>query len=408
MKIAELFTLENGLKCVHIADNSDVELSGVFINAGSRNDPASCPGVAHFVEHTVFKGTARRSSWHINNRMESVGGEINAFTSKEETIIYAVAPRGNCGRAVELIADLVANASFPTREIEIERGVVIDEIDSYLDSPADSVFDDFEDSLFAGSSLGHNILGTKESVRAITTSDCKEFIASNYTPSNMVFFYAGPATRANLHRHVDRWLGSIARPDTTPLRNDYHANERFDLTKSIESHQANTVMGAAIDGRFSPLRPAYLLLANILGGPGMNALLNLELRERRGLVYSVDASTTFYTDCGMFAIAFGCDPDNEARCRSIVSDVLTSKLPSHLNERRLEAAKRQFLGQMRLRNDYRDSFSFNAARSLFYYGAAAVGAANFEDSIKRVTLDELRHIANRVIAPDSLSILTLR
>lgn len=406
MTVKDFYTLENGLRCVHIADRSAVEMAGVFVNAGSRNDPPHLPGTAHFVEHTIFKGTTRRSSWHVNNRMEAVGGELNAFTSKEETFVYTIGPRGCAARAIELLADLVGNATFPEREIEIERGVVVDEIDSYLDSPADAVYDDFEDLLFAGSALGHNILGSRESVGRITADDCRRFLNDNYTPENMVLFYTGAAPAARIRHLAERCFGALRRQAPAVRAATVPVAERFDCSRSIDAHQANTVTGVRCGGRNWDGRLALQLLTNILGGPGMNALLNLELREKRGLVYSVEATSTFFSDCGMFTVAYGCDPSNERRCRQIVRSVIESRLEPVMSPRRLAAAKKQLIGQTLLRNDYRDTFSFNMARNVFFKGRPA-DISEYTSRISELTADSLRPLIDDLLRPESFSTLTL-
>ncbi len=194
-------TLANGLRIVHRASAADVEHCGVAIKAGSRNESSADYGLAHFVEHTIFKGTDRRRSWHIVNRMESVGGEINAYTSEEVTMLYSCFPKGNLTRAVELMADLIGYSRFPENEIDREREVVLDEIDSYLDSPSDAIFDDFNDLIFAGSSLGHNILGTAETIETFTPESCRDFLSTHYTPGNMVFFLH--RSHRSFTRHVN-------------------------------------------------------------------------------------------------------------------------------------------------------------------------------------------------------------
>lgn len=401
------FVLSNGLRCVHIADSSVAEMAGVFINAGSADDPADRHGLAHFVEHTVFKGTKRRSSWHINNRMEAVGGELNAYTSKEETFIYAVGPQGCTERAIELIADLVADATFQTREIDIERGVIADEIDTYLDSPSDAAYDDFEDMLFAGTPLGHNILGSRESIAAITGDDCRRFVEMNYTADNMVAFYIGAASRARVEQLCERHFGQITRLKPTPPPVSVPEPGLFNAARKIDSHQANTVGGSLTAGRCSPHRTALLLLANITGGTGMNALLNLELREKRGLVYSVESSTSFYRDTGMFTVSYGCDPHNEQRCRRVASTLLQSRLERFLTPRRIEAAKKQFIGQTVMRYDYRDTRAFNAARSLFFDGDAC-SLPRFIENVKSIDAETLRTVAESTFSPERFCWLTLQ
>lgn len=235
-------TLANGLRIVHRASAADVEYCGVAIKAGSRNESSADYGLAHFVEHTIFKGTDRRRSWHIINRMESVGGELNAFTSEEATTIYSSFPAGNLARAAELIADLVSRSRFPEAEIDREREVVLDEVDSYLDSPAEAIFDDFNELLFAGSGLGHNILGNEKTIKTFTSATCRDFLDRYYTPGNMVFFYMGPATPKRVVATAERYMGHFSHPDTHVDRVVPPEVEPFDIYRDLHTHQAHTVI----------------------------------------------------------------------------------------------------------------------------------------------------------------------
>ncbi len=271
-------TLSNRLRVVHRYCDSRVECCGLCVMAGSRNEQPEQFGLAHFVEHTIFKGTDRRRSWHIINRMESVGGELNAFTSEEATTIYSSFPAGNLARAAELIADLVSRSRFPEAEIDREREVVLDEVDSYLDSPAEAIFDDFNELLFAGSGLGHNILGNEKTIKTFTSATCRDFLDRYYTPGNMVFFYMGPATPKRVVATAERYMGHFSHPDTHVDRVVPPEVEPFDIYRDLHTHQAHTVIGARIPGMFADKNRAYSLLTNIIGGPSMNSLLNVPQR----------------------------------------------------------------------------------------------------------------------------------
>lgn len=394
------------MRAVHIAAAAATEMCGVFIDAGTRDDPSDRPGLAHFVEHTIFKGTQRRRAWHINCRMETVGGEVNAFTAKEETFVYAVGPAGCLSRAADLVADLVSSATFPKRDIDIERNVVCDEIDSYRDTPAEAVYDDFEDAIFAGSQLGHNILGTRNSVELIESADCRAFVDRLYTPGRMVFFYIGRRGPSPVFQIAERFFGTIARKESAVSRTAPDVNPVFNLSADHGTHQANTVLGKRIPGAADDDRYALALLANILGGPGMNSLLNLELRERHGLVYSVEAATTLYSDCGMMTIAYGCDPHDDHRCHELVCRVLSERLAAVLTPRKIEAAKRQYLGQLTVSNDNRENLAFRAARSLYWRGHA-VTPGETAAAIEALTPQTLHEATIKWLDPDSFSKLTL-
>ncbi|MBO5243545.1 MAG: insulinase family protein, partial [Muribaculaceae bacterium] len=329
-------TLQNGLQCVIRYSTRTAEYCGLAINAGSRDDFAGMEGLAHFVEHTIFKGTSHRRAGHILNRMESVGGELNAYTTKELTMIYSVFPPKNLQRAMELIADLVAYSRFPDSELKKEREVVADEIDTYLDMPSDAVYDDFEDLVFAGSSLGHNILGSKKSIELFTPETCREYVSRNYVPGNMVLFYQGPEKPDKVINMAIRYFGVLNHPVPERNRCKPLCVDPFDVTRNIDSHQAHCVIGGRIPDMYSSHRTAIALLTNVIGGPGMNSLLNVALREKRGLVYGVEATAQFLTDAGLFTIYFGCDPEDASRCARLVDSVLRHVLDTPLSGPALE------------------------------------------------------------------------
>ena len=345
---------------------------GVTVRAGSRDEDEGAFGLAHFVEHTLFKGTARRSAWHILNRMEAVGGELNAFTSKEETTVYTAFPAGQLNRAAELVADLVLNSRFPEAELLREREVVADEIDSYLDQPGEAVFDDFDDLLFKGSSLGHNILGTTDDLNGFTGADCLGWLRKWYTADNMVAFYSGPAGIERVQACLERHLAAVPAGASAHEAPQFCINAPFDTERSIGSPQSHSIIGCRIGGMHSPDRFAMSLLANILGGPGMNSLLNVELRERRGLVYTVEAASSLYTDCGVMSIYYGCDHHDEPKCRRLIRRTLEAVAAGEaINARKLEMAKKQYLGQMLLSGENRENSILGAARATLFHGRAA-------------------------------------
>ncbi|MBD5317190.1 MAG: insulinase family protein [Bacteroides sp.] len=400
--------LPNGLRLVmrHLPD-TPAETCGLAVNAGSRDEGPGELGLAHFVEHTVFKGTLRRRAWHINNRMEAVGGELNAYTTREETFLYSTFPSGGnfLDRATELIADLVANSCFPKAEIDREREVVLDEIMSYLDTPSEGVFDEFDDLIYAGTPLGHNILGTPESVAALTPEVCRSWLSRLYVPSNMVFFYSGPLAPERVERIALRHLGMLHH-GPAPLKRDIPpVAEPFSVSRPIGTHQAHTVTGARIPGLRSDSRTAMALAVNVIGGPGMNSLLNVALREKRGLVYSIDASTALLTDTGLFTVYYGCDPDDTPRCRRIVADILRRMATDGLDGRRLDAAKRQLLGQIKVAGANAESVILSAARATLHLNRADEPHETVE-RIMSVTPEALRSAA-AAIAPELTSTLTL-
>lgn len=384
----------NGLTIIHRhAYRALVDYCGVVVKAGSRDDPENLPGLAHFVEHTIFKGTNRRTPWHIINRMERVGGELNAYTTKEETVVYTAAPRGNASRSFELLADLLTDSRFPDKELDKEREVIAEEIDSYLDSPADAVFDDFEDLIFADTALGHNILGNREALASIHSADCRDYLTKWYTADNMVVFYYGAAPVSRVIPMVERYFANIP----AVAAKHTHIPEPFlckcfDTKRIIDSHQAHTVMGCLTVDMYSPARHAYALLSNILGGPGMNSLLNFELREKRGLVYSVETANTLLNDAGLFTVYFGCDISDTEKCCRIVSQQIERLCDHLLSELTLNRLKKQYIGQLTVSSDSRESLAISTARRVLYYGEEAAGYSPGE-KIMAVTPSQIAECA---------------
>lgn len=367
-QLITLDQLPNGLRLVHRRVPGTTEFCGLTINAGSRDElqPAH-HGLAHFVEHTIFKGTARRSDSYIRNRMEAVGGELNAFTTKEETTIYAAAPAGNHRRACSLIGELVTESVFPTKKLALERDVICDEIDSYLDSPCEAIFDSFDEMAYAGHPLAHNIFGSKQTVMTIDSEVCRNWMQTRFVANNSVYFYLGPESPSKVFADAARAFDSLpCNTDTSHLR----ATPKLCLPENRvidnDSHQCHTLMGAPIGGLHSLARHAIALATNILGGPGMNSQLNLELRERRGLVYTVEASTALMSDCGMMTIYFGCDHKDLQKCTKIVEHTLMRLAEKPLTERALNACKRQYLGQLTLGLDNKEQLALSTGRAILH------------------------------------------
>ncbi|MGN0220431.1 MAG: M16 family metallopeptidase [Muribaculaceae bacterium] len=382
--------------------NSAVGICGVSVRAGSRDETPDSYGLAHFVEHTIFKGTRRRSSSLIINRMEAVGGELNAFTSKDETVVYSAFPGGNLSRAVELIADLVLNSVFPDKELDKEREVVCDEISTYLDSPADAIADDFEDFLFAGTPLGHNILGDKKTLRRLHSADCRAFLDRWYRPDNMVLFYSGPRTPEAVNDVFERYFGAMTGSAPDRGATVFEPRERFDIGRRLPSHQAHCMLGAATAGLDDPARYGVALLSNVLGGPGMNSLLNVDLRERLGLVYNVETAVTLFRELGLFTVYLGCDPDDAARCCDIVRRRIADVAEGYFDRRRLEPAKKQYLGQLVVASENRENSILAAARSLLMRHRV-IDPAETVEAIKALTPDDLSLAATSL--SDGLSTL---
>lgn len=404
-----ILTLSNGMRIAVMQSTGDVTYCGILVDAGTRDEPAHLPGLAHFVEHTIFKGTARRSSWHISNRMESIGGELNAYTNKEGTAVYSIAPSGYdeayVERGIELIADLIAGASFPARELDKEREVIVEEINSYLDNPSESVFDRFEDHIYAGSSLAHNILGTPESVRKITGDDCRRFTGRFYNPANMVGFVYTNASPRKVERILERHWGRFDRPAIRPERTAPPASAPFDIVKDEDGHQAHTILGARMFSRHDPRRFALMLLNNYLAGPCMNSRLNQELREKRGLVYTVDSFVGLLSDTGTMAIYFGTDRRSVDRCLRIIRAELDALAQRPLSERQLNRIKQQYCGQIMVSRENPEAIAMSLGKNLLYYNRLP-DIPGLVARLRDVTPEELREVAE-MLAPDRCSRITL-
>ncbi|MBD5288290.1 MAG: insulinase family protein [Bacteroides sp.] len=399
-------TLRGGLRVVATRLPGDVSYIGLAVRAGSRNEDNEHEGLAHFVEHTLFKGTRHRKSWHISCRMEQVGGELNAYTTKEETMIYTNAPAGHAERAIELIADLVKNSNFPEAEIEKEREVIIEEIQSYKDSPSESVYDEFEELIYKGSPLAHNILGTPESVRRLTSADARSFIDSLYTPEDMVLYVCDPGDPEKNIRLAEKYFGDLDystsnRPDA-PLP----PVEPFDEVRDHGNHQANTIVGTRLFSRNDPRRHALCLLNNYLGGPCMNSRLNMELRERRGLVYTVESNVSLLSDTGLILFYFGTDPASVNRCIAIIRKELLKVADSSLSERVFARIRDQYLGQMIVGSDHRESRCMSLAKSMLYYNEIH-DIHSVTENIRNVTPKQFREMAQLIIT-NGLNRLTLK
>lgn len=401
----EIFTLSNGLRVVCWPVDGLVSYIGVVVNAGSRDEDDARQGLAHFVEHTLFKGTDRRRSWQISSRMELVGGELNAYTSKEETMVYTNAPAGYEQRAVELLADIISSSRFPADEINREREVVVEEIKSYLDSPADSVFDEYEELAYAGSGLAHNILGSPESVRALGGNDCRDFLDRYYTPGNMVVYCCSPIPPARFARIAEKYFGKLRFPAPVHLRTAPPMPEKFDVCRDNGNHQANTIVGARVFGRSDHRRFPLFLLNNYLGGPCMNSRLNRELREKRGYVYTVDSSVSLMSDSGLMLVYFGSDPATVGKCRRIIDNEIDRQAQAPLPAATFEKVKRQYCGQLLVNSDHRENRAMGLAKSILYFNEI-YDISSTAERIMAVTAEELRSVAESV-AEGRCGVLTL-
>ena len=361
-------TLPNGIRLIHKPDKSAVTYCGMVMNAGSRDENENEEGMAHFVEHMLFKGTDKRRSGHIINRLENVGGELNAFTSKEETVVYAAILNEYFERAIELISDIVLHSTFPQKEIEKEVVIILDEIQSYNDSPSELIFDDFEEMLFDNHSIGHNILGKPELLEKFRTADAQRFVAKHYRPEEIVFFAVGDLNFSHFVKLAKKYLVnlSIAVDRSERIAPTTYYPQRREVVKN--THQVHFMVGNRAYDLYNPNRMGMYLLNNILGGPGMNSLLNLSLRERNGLVYNVESSYQPFTDTGLWSVYFGCDAENAKRCEQLVYNELQKLREQKLSDVSLKKYKLQLMGQMAIAGEQKENLALSLGKSFLRYG----------------------------------------
>ncbi len=400
-------TLPNGLRIIHYPTSSPVAYCGYAVDAGTRDEAPDEQGMAHFVEHLIFKGTTRRHAWHILNRMENVGGDLNAFTNKEETIIYSAFLCEHFLRATELLTDIVFHSTFPQHEIEKEVEVIVEEIESYEDSPSELIFDDFEELLFPNHPLGRNILGRPEQLRTYNTSDALRFTQRYYVPQNMAFFVYGNISFKKIVRTIEANISDLP---ASPLASKRQPPLPYTPGHAIahrDTHQAHVMIGCrGYDAHDSRRTPLYLL-NNILGGPGMNSWLNVSLREKRGLVYNVEANLNAYTDTGVFSIYFGCDTHDTDQCMSLVSKELQRLREKPLSDVRLRAAKKQIIGQIGVAGDNTENIALDMGKTFLHYGRYDSQAEVFR-RINNITSRQLWEVSNELLSSDNLSTLIYR
>ena len=427
------YTLDNGLRIIHLPSDSKVVYCGYQINAGTRNEEPGEEGLAHFCEHVTFKGTERRKAWHILNCLESVGGDLNAYTNKEGTVYYSAILKEHIARAADLLTDIVFHSVYPQAEIDKEVEVICDEIESYNDSPAELIYDEFENIIFKGSPLGHNILGTAEQVRSFKTEDALRFTRKLYRPDNAIFFAYGDIDFKKLVRLLKKSFLSEERrvksEETTfgdrrerqfnspeaqaqfniqhSTFNTQHSFEGQTIVMQKNTHQAHVMIGTrAYDVNDSRRMPLYLL-NNMLGGPGMNAKLNLALREHNGLVYTVESTMAAYGDTGIWSIYFGCDEHDVKRCLRLVRKELDKFMLKPLSEAQLKAAKKQIKGQVGVACDNRENFALDFGKSFLHYGWEK-NVDRLYEQVDEITAEQIQAVAQELFDKDRLTTLIFK
>ena len=400
------FTLKNGIRVIYQERNhSLISHCCLMINAGSRDERKNEQGLAHLIEHAFFKGTKRRKAYHILSRLDSVGGEINASTTKEDISVYASFLSEYFSRAVELIADISFNSTFPEREVEKEKQVIIDEINSYLDNPSEAIFDDFEEQVFTGHSIGRNIMGTSQSVSKLKQSQIYNFLQRNYSGDQIVFSFVGNVPFKKFKKEIEKNLELFQSKKRKAKRIAYSNYKASELKVDRALHQAHMLIGNIGYDANHPYRHELIFLNNYLGGPAMNSLLSLKIREKYGIAYYIESNFTPYSDTGLFSIYLGTDHNKIEKAKDLVLIELKALRTNSLSSVQLNAAKRQLIGQFALGQDSGLNVCLGQAKSLLLYGKIS-STHEIIERIENITSVNLLETANEVFDADKLSTLT--
>jgi len=401
----EILELKNGLRIIH-SHKKDAEIShcGLLINAGTRDETPEDAGIAHFIEHVLFKGTKKRKAFHILNRLESVGGELNAYTSKEETCVYASFLNMHYERSIEILADISFNSIFPAKEIEKEKDVIIDEIKSYQDNPIEQIHDEFEEIIFSGHSLSIPILGTPQSVKKLNRSKILRFTKEYYAPDNMVFSSVGNISSDKLVQLLERYFGSVKPSAHARERKAFKGYKKRDIVYKKENYQAHCVIGNAAYGYKHKNKMGFILLNNLFGGPGMNSRLNLAIREKYGYTYNIESNYTPYIDTGVFTIYLGTDPLHLDKSIGLVYKELDKLKNKLLGTQQLKQAKQQMIGQIAMAQESRSGQMISLGKSLMNFGKVDA-LKDIYKQIEKISGSQLLDIANEVFDEQRLSTL---
>ena len=408
-------TFESGLQFAFRRTRSQVAYSALAIQSGTRNEPEELSGIAHMTEHMLFKGTLQRTPQQISNRLEMLGGELNAYTAKEETVLYSTVLKEDTAKAVDLLFELAFTSTFPQKELDKERCVVIDEINMYKDSPSECIFEEFERLLFGPSPLSRSILGTTKSLKKIDSEALRDYVRTGFRPENMCIAIVGNLTpqraekiaRQAAEKYIPAGYVPAARPARPVVPAELPAPLRFEKEVAKKNHQINCIIGTTAYSYYDDRRMEMVLLANLLGGPSANSRLNQKLREKNALVYAIDASFTQFADNGSFLIYFGCEKPNLERCIALVHEELAILRDKPLSERALRAAKKQLLGQLAVASDNGESQALSMAKSMLVFGDI-LSDEEVRRRIDAITAESLQRVAASVLAEDRLSTLIFK
>lgn len=405
MKEFEVFELSNGIRVVHKQISSPIAHCGLMIKAGSRDESLEEEGLAHFIEHVFFKGTAKRKAYHILSRMEDVGGEINAYTTKEDTVIYSSFLTEDYPRAVELLLDIAFNSTFPEKELKKEKEVIIDEINSYKDSPSELIFDDFEAQMYPNHPLGMNILGTPTTVKSFSKKDVQNFLSRFYSPENIVFSSVGNISaerlKKNLENHINSELQNEKSQTNRQSPGDYTPTAIY-LNKPV--FQCHAIIGNRAYSAVNKNARTLHLLNNLLGGPGMNSRLNLNIREKYGFTYNIESFYSPYSDTGLFGVYAGTDPSNIDKTIVLIEKELKKLREKPLGILQLKKAKRQMLGQIAMAQENNVSLMLSLGKSLLSFNKID-SFQEITEKVEAISSSDILDISNDILEPNKLSTL---
>lgn len=394
------YRLPNGIRGIHRRVKGNVAHCALIINAGTRDEQPDEYGLAHFTEHAFFKGTERRRAWQVNCRLENLGGELNAFTTKEDTTLHATTLRSDFAKAAELLADIAFRSTFPERELEREKEVIADEINTYKDSPADLIYDTFEDLLFEGSELGHNILGRKRSLARFDGEAIRRFRTRTHTTDQMVFSSIGNLSPKTVEAIATRYFAPAAASVRSGVRRTPEECPPFERTVSKHTHQTHCIIGSRAYGIDDRRRLPLALLVNLLGGPSANSLLNVVVREKHGLSYNIEASYTPYTDCGIVATYFSCDHGHTEQCIELIGEQLRRLRTEPLTTRRLAMAKKQFIAQLAISMESNEGYMLGTGKSFLLHDEIDTMEQVYA-KIQALTAMQLTEVAEEVFSHTS-------
>ncbi len=401
----QIHNLKNGIRVVHSGSNSNIAYCGLIMNTGSRDELDNQHGLAHFFEHAIFKGTKKRRAYHILNNLESVGGELNAFTTKEDTCIHAAFLKEHYEKTLDLLSDITFNSVFPEKEIEKEKNVIIDEINSYKDNPSELIFDEFEDVLYKNSSLGKNILGSEKKIKSYSKNDIIKFINDNYSTNQIIIFSLGNIKFKKLVKLTEKHFAHIHEKITKKRNKENFKYKPDNIILKKNTYQTHSIIGNIAYNLWHNKRTTLSLLNNLLGGNTMNSRLSMALREKNGFVYDIESNYTSYSDTGALTIYFGTNKDKLDKSFKLIYKEIDKLRNKKLGPLQLKRAKQQLIGQIAISAENKEGIAYNMGKSLLIYDKID-SFAEINKKINATTAQDILEVANEILDKNKLSILT--